>query len=266
MCRPGLRRSTTKTDVQSIADDCYEIRWDKIFRSNLQHASRRGIRLGSLIGDDPDAIEPLIDVPTARWPPDLIVGVAGIRRGRGRSRSASRVAAAGRSPSTAYRACRGAGRPGRRDRASMRSLSRDAHRTSAGHGGSSAPRCPLDWRRPIWVVTPGANEPPTPAPSRRIRVAYADPVAPRRRKASASVGADWRILADEHCGRMVSAHRPISTPRDSAITEDQMALRDRAVDVPRLVRRGWATEREPLELRDAAKDLRHRRPSDRSGW
>ena len=44
----------------------------------------------------------------------------------------------------------------------------------------------------------------------------------------------------------------ITAPRDSAVREDQIALRDQAVYVPRLVRRDGQPSATPLELRDDA--------------
>ena len=107
---------------------------------------------------------------------------------------------------------------------------------------------------PIWVVTRGAQ-----------RVTDADTVAPDQsclwgfgRAASLELPHVWGGLADLSVGRENEADEwgrfinRITTLRDSAIREDQIALRDQAVYVPRLVRRAGAPGAAPLELRSGA--------------
>ena len=73
-----------------------------------------------------------------------------------------------------------------------------------------------------------------------------------RRWSFHTCGADWQIwrkaLHDEW-SRFINQ---ITAPRDSAIREDQVALRDQAVYVPRLVRRAGQPSGTPLKLRDDA--------------
>ena len=65
-------------------------------------------------------------------------------------------------------------------------------------------------------------------------------------------GADWRIWREGTADEWSRFINRITTPRDSAIREDQIALRDQAVYVPRLVRRAGQPSATPLELRDDA--------------
>ena len=92
--------------TQSIADDRYEIRWEKSTAPALRRGSRRGIRPGSSSAMIADAVQPLVDALTARGHRHRIRRVAGVRRGRGTARS--RVARCGSRRSDAtHRACRG---------------------------------------------------------------------------------------------------------------------------------------------------------------
>ena len=94
------------------------------------------------------------------------------------------------------------------------------------------------------------------------RVTDADTVAPDQsclwgfgRAASLELPQVWGGLADLSNGAADEWSRfinRITTPRDSAIKEDQIALRDQAVYVPRLVRRAGQPSGAPLELRDNA--------------
>ena len=95
------------------------------------------------------------------------------------------------------------------------------------------------------------SESPTRTPCRRIRVAYGDSVAPRR-WSFRTCGADWRIWREGTADEWSRFINRITAPRDSAIREDQIALRDQAVYVPRLVRRVGQPSATPLELRDDA--------------
>ena len=60
--------------TQSIADDRYEIRWEKSTAPLVRRGSRRGITW-LLIGDDSDAVQPLVDVLTARGHRHRILGL-----------------------------------------------------------------------------------------------------------------------------------------------------------------------------------------------
>ena len=133
----------------------------------------------------------------------------------------------------------------------MRSLLRMQHRILGGTRRLFRAAIAAELRRPIWVVTRGAQ-----------RVTDADTVSPDQsclwgfgRAASLELPHVWGGLADlaegtaDEWSRFINR---ITTPRDSAIREDQIALRDQAVYVPRLVRRAGQPSGTPLELRDDA--------------
>ena len=91
------------------------------------------------------------------------------------------------------------------------------------------------------------------------RVTDADTVSPDQsclwgfgRAASLELPHVWGGLADLSDGTADEWSRfvnRITAPRDSAVREDQIALRDQAVYVPRLVRRAEPPSATPLELR-----------------
>ena len=82
-------------NVQSITDSRYEIRWEK----SASAAPASGAQAGEgstwlLIGDDAEALPPLVDVLTARGHRHQHLGLPMIRRGRRTARSALRAAVA----------------------------------------------------------------------------------------------------------------------------------------------------------------------------
>src|SRR5882757_8294323 len=121
----------------------------------------------------------------------------------------------------------------------MRSLLRMQHRVLGGTRRLFRAAIAAELRRPIWVVTRGAQ-----------RVTDADTVSPDQsclwgfgRAAALELPQAWGGLVDlpartaagtDEWSRLIDR---ITTPSDSAIREDQFALRDQALYVPRLVRR-----------------------------
>ncbi len=106
-------------------------------------------------------------------------------------------------------------------------------------------------RRPVWVVTRGAQ-----------RVADGDTVAPDQsclwgfgRAAALELPQAWGGLADLAKGtadEWSGFIDRVTTSSESAVKEDQIAVRDHAVYVPRLVRRVEPPSATPLELRSDA--------------
>ena len=97
--------------TQSIADHRYEIRWEKSTAPLSSAEAGEGFSW-ILIGDDTDAVQPLVDVLTAQWPPAPDSPAAGVRPGRGEACRRVARCGSGRFDAT-YRACRG---PRLRDR------------------------------------------------------------------------------------------------------------------------------------------------------
>jgi acyl transferase domain-containing protein/acyl carrier protein len=135
---------------------------------------------------------------------------------------------------------------------SMRSLLRMQYKVLAGTRRMFRAATAAELRRPIWLVTRGAQ-----------RVTDADVVSPDQsclwgfgRAAALEVPHVWGGLADladgtaDEWSRFVS--HVVATPRESAAREDQIALREHAVYLPRLVRRTGQPAATPSELRGDA--------------
>jgi acyl transferase domain-containing protein/acyl carrier protein len=235
---------------QSIADDRYEVRWEKSI-AGVSGVSAAEAGEGSawlLIGDDADVVQPLVDALTARGHQHRILGLPVSDADEERLEVALRAAVA---DEPTLRILHVAALDS--DTApSMRSLLRMQHRVLSGTRRLFRAAAAAELRRPIWVVTRGAQ-----------RVTDADTVSPDQsclwgfgRAASLEHPQMWGGLADLAEGTADEWSRLINqvaaAPRDSAIREDQLALRDQAVYVPRLVRRVGQPITTPLALRDDA--------------
>ncbi len=230
--------------TQARADDRYEIRWEETT------AEPCGADAGAqsswiLIGDDTNAVRPLVDLLTARGQRHQIVGLPASDADEAQLADALRAAAEDDSTlRIVHVAALGS-------ETSMRSLLRMQHRILGGTRRLFRAASAAESRAPIWVVTRGAQ-----------RVTDADTVAPDQsclwgfgRAASLELPQVWGGLADLADGTTDEWSRfvdRITTPRDSDISEDQIALRDKAVYAPRLVRRTEPPSGAPLELRSDA--------------
>ncbi len=234
--------------TQSIADDRYEIHWEKSPTSvSAAQAGEESTWL--LIGDDSPAVQPLVDVLTASGHRHRIVGLPASDADE--EQLAAELRAAAEEDSTLrivhVAALDSDSAP------SIRSLLRMQHQILGGTRRLFRAAIVAELRRPIWVVTRGAQ-----------RVTDADTVSPDQsclwgfgRAASLELPQVWGGLADLGEGTADEWSRfinQITTPRDSAIREDQVALRDQAVYVSRLVRRAGLPSG-PLELRNDASYL-----------
>jgi acyl transferase domain-containing protein/NADPH:quinone reductase-like Zn-dependent oxidoreductase/acyl carrier protein len=231
---------------QSVADDRYEIHWEK---SAGPLASAEGGEGSAwiLVGDDTDAVRPLVDVLTAGGHRHRIVGLPVSDAEEERLADALRAAAA---DDSTLRIVHVAALDSE-TAPSMRSLLRMQHRILSGTRRLFRAAMAAELRSPIWVVTHGAQ-----------RVTDTDTVAPDQsclwgfgRAASLELPQVWGGLADLADGTADEWSRfinRITAPRDSTIREDQFALRDQTVYVPRLVRRAEQPSGTPLELRDDA--------------
>jgi acyl transferase domain-containing protein/acyl carrier protein len=232
--------------TQARADDRYEIRWEKL-PAPISSAEAREGSAWILIGDATDAVQSLVDVLTARGHRHQILGLPLSDADEEQLAETLRAAAADDSTLRIVHvaALDSQGGP------SMRSLLRMQHRILGGTRRLFRAAIAAELRSPIWVVTRGAQ-----------RVADADTVAPDQsclwgfgRAASLELPQMWGGLADLSEGTADEWSRFINriTPqRDSTLREDQVALRDQAVYVPRLVRRAAQPSDTPLELRDDA--------------
>lgn len=231
--------------TRSIADDRYEIRWESSAGASDAQAGEAATWL--LIGDDGDVVRPLVDALTARGHRHRILGLPASDADEERLEAALRAAAA---DEPALRILHVAALDS--DTApSTGSLSRMQHRVLGGTRRLFRAAAAAELRTPIWVVTRGAQ-----------RVTDTDTVSPDQgclwgfgRAASLEHPRVWGGLADlAHgtAGEWARLIDQIMAPRDSAIREDQLAVRDQTVYVPRLVRRVGAPSATPLALRDDA--------------
>ncbi|MGX9791779.1 type I polyketide synthase [Mycobacterium sp. MMS18-G62] len=232
--------------TQSIADDRYEIRWEKS-TVPVSSADDREQTTWLLIGDESPAVQSLVDELTARGHRHRILGLPVSDADEEKLADALRAAAV---DDSTLRIVNVAALDSETT-PSMRSLLRMQHRILGGTRRLFRAAIDAELHRPIWVVTRRAQ-----------RVTDVDTVAPDQsclwgfgRAASLELPQVWGGLADlseggenpaDEWSRLVNW---ITTPHDPAIREDQIALRDQAVYVPRLVRRAEQPNGTPLELR-----------------
>ncbi|MFZ0833962.1 MAG: SDR family NAD(P)-dependent oxidoreductase, partial [Mycobacterium sp.] len=232
--------------TQSVADDRYEFRWEKSTAlTSGAEADERSAWI--LIGDDPDTMQPLADVLTARGHRHRIVGLPVSDADEEGLAEELRAAAA---DDPTLRIVHAAALD-TETAPSMRSLLRMQHRILGGTRRLFRAAIAAGLRRPIWMVTRGAQ-----------RVTDVDTVLPDQgclwgfgRAASLELPQVCGGLADLAGGTVDEWSRfidLITMPRDSAVREDQIALRDQAVYVPRLVRRVGQPSVTPLEARGDA--------------
>ncbi len=242
--------------TQSIADDRYEIRWEKIAAVPVG-ADTGAESTWILVGGDPDAVQPLVDVLTARGHQHRILGLPTSDADEEKLVDALRTAAVHDSMLRIVHVAALDADLDSKTVPSMQSLLRMQHRILGGTRRLFRAAIAAELRRPIWVVTRGAQ-----------RVTDADTVSPDQsclwgfgRAASLELPQVWGGLADlsvnrenatEEWSRLINR---ITAPHDSSIQEDQVALRDQAVLVPRLVRRAEQPTGTPLELRSDASYL-----------
>lgn len=240
--------------TQSIADARYEIRWEKS-TAGASLAADAEAGEGSawlLIGDDADAMQPLVDALTAQGHRYRIAGLPVSDADTEQLEVALRAAVA---DEPTLRVLHVAALDSETT-PSMRSLLRMQHRILGGTRRLFRAAVAAELRGPIWVITRGAQ-----------RVTDADIVSPDHsclwgfgRAASLEHPQVWGGLADLAAGTALPTtaewsrliDRVAAAPRDSALREDQVALRDQAVYVPRLVRRSGQPIATPPALHDDA--------------
>ncbi len=226
-------------DAQSIADARYEIRWQQAAASPAV-AGEGSAWL--VIGDDSAAMAPLLDALSTHGHRHRTLGLPVSDADEERLRAELRAAV---EDEPALRILHVAALDA--DTApTMKSLLRMQHRVLAGT--QRLFRAAADLRTPIWVVTRGAQH-----------VTDSDTVSPEQtalwgfcRAAALEFPQVWGGLADVAAGGTDEWSLLINQVMASPRGEDQIALREHAVHVPRLVRRTGQPNPTALELRPEA--------------
>ncbi|OSC41362.1 type I polyketide synthase [Mycobacterium decipiens] len=231
--------------AQSVADARYEIRWEESAAGAARvldaQASERFAWL--LIGDDAEVATPLVDALTARGHRHQILAPPVSDADEERLEVALRAAVADEPTlRILYLAALKDAAP------SMRSLLRMQHRVLGGARHLFRAAVAAELRAPIWLITRGAQ-----------RVTGADTVSPVQcclwgfgRAASLEHPQLWGGLADLSAGGADDWSRLIDQLTAAPRGEDQVALRNQTVYVPRLTRRAGQPIATPLTLRDDA--------------
>ncbi|MCP9272306.1 type I polyketide synthase [Mycolicibacterium arenosum] len=227
--------------TQSIAEDRYEIRWEKS-PTPLTAAGEDASWV--LVGAESPAVQPLVDAIAARHQRHRFVGLPSSDADEEQLAATLRAAAAdGLRIVLAAVDADGA--------SSTRALLRLQHHTLGGARRLFRAAVAADLRTPIWIVTRGAQ-----------RVTDTDTVAPEQtalwgfgRAAALEHPQVWGGLADLSVGSTDEWARligRIATTSDSPVREDQVAVREQIVYVPRLVRRTETTSGASIEIRSDA--------------
>ena len=227
--------------AQSITDSRYEIRWEK---STAKGAPAGEGSAWLLISDDAEAVQPLADALSARGHRHKILGLPLSAADEDRLAAALRAAVADE-PTTRIlhlAALDSDTAP------STQSLLRMQHQVLSGTRRLFCAAAAAELRTPIWLVTHGAQ-----------RVTSADAVSPAQaalwgfgRAASLEHPRLWGGLADLSQGGADQWSRLIDQLVAAPAGEDQIAIRDQAVYVPRLTRRAGQPAATPPALRDDA--------------
>ncbi len=236
-------RYNQQCTTRSITDDRYEMRWEKTTVPVFDvEAGEKSTWL--IVGDDAAVVRPLVDALTAHGHQHRMLRLPMSDADEERLEVVLRAAAA----DTQTLRILHVAALGPEIAPSTQSLSRMQHRVLGGTRRLFRAAVAAELRQPIWMVTRGAQ-----------RVTDADTVSPDQsclwgfgRAASLEHPQVWGGLADlaegtaDEWSRMINQ---VAAPRGSAMREDQVALRDQAVYVPRLVRRVGRPIAIPLELR-----------------
>ena len=228
--------------AQSIADVRYQIRWEKSTAASPAEAG--GDAAWLLIGDDADVTQPLADALTAGGHRHRVLGLP--VSDADEKRLIAELRAAMQDEPTLrilhLAALDSEGPP------SMRSLLRMQHRVLGGTQRLFRAAAAAELHGSIWVVTRAAQ-----------RVTDSDTVAPEQsalwgfsRVAALEYPQVWGGLADLSRDGADEWSMLIDQVAAATPGEDQIALREHTVQVPRLVRRTGQPNPKQLELRSEA--------------
>ncbi|VEG46568.1 beta-ketoacyl synthase [Mycolicibacterium flavescens] len=232
----------------SIADDRYEVCWEKAGTSTSSAAAATGTWI--LITETADTVRPLIEALTTSGHRHRIVGLPVSDSDEEHLADELRVAAADDSMVRILHVPT----VGSETTPSLQSLLQMQHRFLSATRRLFRAASASGVRIPIWMVTKGAQ-----------RVVDGDVVAPDQsclwgfgRAAALELPQVWGGLADLPQGKEIRADewsrllQRVESSSESALRDDQFALRDDEAYVPRLVRRAGQPSGTPLILRDDA--------------
>ena len=215
----AAQHNQQRTMPVTITDARYEIRWEKSATASSSAEAGEG-STWLLIGDDADAVQPLVDVLTARGDRHQIFGLPASDADEEQLAAALRAAAADDPTTRIVHVAPSTRTVGPSARAS---LLRMQHEVLSGTRRLFRAAVAAELRAPIWVVTRGAQ-----------RVTDADTVSPEQSclwgfgraaalelpqvwggLADLSAGSDWGERSDGKCHRrMVPVRRHVTaTPR-----------------------------------------------------
>ncbi|MGA5462184.1 SDR family NAD(P)-dependent oxidoreductase [Mycobacterium sp. NPDC050041] len=240
--------------TQSVTDSRYEFRWAE---SPGSVSVAGGDHTWILVGDSADAVAPLAAVLDARGQRHRLVGLPVSDADSEQLVETLRTAAEDDSTLRILNVAALDADPDANSGPSMRSLLRMQHRILVGTRRLFRAAAAAELRSPVWLVTRGAQ-----------RITDTDTVSPDQtclwgfgRAAALELPHLWGGLADlsdgsgdktEEWSRLIDR---ITSTHDAAVREDQLALRDRTLHVPRLVRRTEPAGGAPLPLRGDASYL-----------
>ncbi|ORV36772.1 type I polyketide synthase [Mycobacterium conspicuum] len=225
--------------AQSITDSRYEIRWEKAAAAKAGEKSA-----WILITDDARAAQPVVDALAAGGHRHRILGLP-VSDADEKQLEAALRAAVDDEPTTRILLLA----PIDSDTtASTQSLLRVQHQVLSGTRRLFCAAAAAELRTPIWLITRGAQ-----------RVAGTDTVSPAQsslwgfgRAVALEHPRLWGGLADLPASGADAWSRLIDFVVAAPAGEDQIALRDQAVYVPRLTRRAGQPVATPPELRSDA--------------
>lgn len=232
----------SQLSAQSIADARYEVRWEKSTQTTATDIGEGAAWL--LIGDDAAVLAPLAEALSTRGHRHRVLGLPASDIDE--ERLAAELSAAVRDePALRILNVAALDSDGV---TSMRSLLRMQHRVLGGTQRLFRAAATAELRTPIWVITRGAQ-----------RITDADTVSPEHtslwgfcRVAALEYPQVWGGLADLSGTGADDWPELIRQVVTASPGEDQIALREHGVHVPRLVRRTGQPNPVPLELRSGA--------------